>query len=260
MPRFAANLSTMFTEVSFEKRFAEAAKAGFKAVECMFPYVLAPDSVTALLQENGLELVLFNMPAGNWDQGDRGLGALPGREDEFAEGLERALTYCRQTGCSIVHTMAGLVPEGGDFAAMEAVYKSNIARAADFFAPQGITVVLEAINQRSMPGYFLRTLAQAVGYINELEKDNLKIQFDFFHVQMEEGCVSLKFQEYFPLIGHCQLAGVPERHEPDKSELDYRVIFELVDSMQYAGVIGCEYIPAAETHAGLGWLYSIGTM
>ncbi len=258
MPQFAANLSTMFTEEPFEKRFAAAAQCGFKAVECMFPYVISPESVKALLDENGLQMVLFNLPAGNWEQGDRGLAAQPGREGEFAESLDRALAYCQATGCSIVHAMAGLVPENGNPDQMEAVYRNNLLRAADFFQPHGVTVAMEAINQRSMPGYYLRTLQQAAGYINEINRPNLKLQFDFFHVQMEEGCVSLKFKEYFPLIGHCQLAGVPERHEPDSSELDYKFIFELVDSMQYAGFIGCEYIPAADTRAGLSWLASLG--
>ncbi len=262
MPQFAANLSTMFTEVPFEERFAAAAQAGFKAVECMFPYVLPPDGVAALLQHNGLRLVLFNLYAGDWEQGERGLAAQPGREQEFSASLERALAYCKATGCALVHPMAGLVPESADAGKrqeMETVYAANLAKAADFFAPHGVTVVIEAINQRSIPGYFLRTQGQAAAYLEQLGKSNLKLQFDFFHVQMEEGCVALKFKELFPLIGHCQLAGVPDRHEPDSGELDYRYIFHVVDSMQYAGYIGCEYLPAGETRAGLGWLETIGS-
>ncbi len=262
MPQFAANLTTMFTEVSFEKRFAAAAQAGFKAVECMFPYEVPPVGVAALLQRHALRLVLFNLYAGNWEQGDRGLAAQPGREEEFTASLQRALDYCKATGCSMVHPMAGLVPEGADAAAvkkMETVYTDNLAKAADFFEPHGVTVVIEAINQRSIPGYFVRTQDQAAGYIEQLGKANLKLQFDFFHVQMEEGCVSLRFKEHFSRIGHCQLAGVPERHEPDSGELDYAYIFELVDAMRYGGYIGCEYLPAGDTRAGLGWLKSIGS-
>jgi hydroxypyruvate isomerase len=136
---------------------------------------------------------------------------------------------------------------------MERVYKANLAKAADFFAPHGISVGIEPINQRSMPGFFLRTLAQAAGYIRELNRPNLRLQFDFFHVQMEEGCVSLRFREFFPLVGHCQIAGVPDRHEPDKGELNYDHVFALADALDYAGFFGCEYNPAGDTQAGLSW-------
>ncbi len=253
MPRFAANLSMMFTEVPFLERFVLAAEAGFSAVEYLFPYAFSPEEVAAPLKKFSLKQALFNLPAGDWEKGERGLAALPGREDEFAGSLETALGFAKATGCTIVHAMAGMIPSGMDRAEMERVYKANIAKAADFFAPHGISVGLEAINQRSMPGYFLRTQGQAAAYIAELDKPNLKLQYDFFHVQMEEGCVCQRFKEYLPIIGHCQLASAPERHEPDQGELNYDYVFSVVDAMGYQGYIGCEYNPAGKTVDGLGW-------
>lgn len=253
MPRFAANLSMMFTEAPFLERYALAAKAGFKAVEYLLPYAFGVEEVTKPLAEYGLTQALFNLPAGDWDKGERGIAAIPGREGEFAKSLDIALPYLEATKCPIVHAMAGYPPVGCDFAEAERVYKANIAKAADFFAPHGITVGIEPINQRSMPGYFLKTLGQAVGYIEELGKPNVKLQFDFFHVQMEEGCVALKLKENFKYVGHCQLAGAPERNEPDTGELRYEYLYALVDSLGYAGYIGCEYNPKGDTVAGLGW-------
>ncbi|SBW12865.1 conserved hypothetical protein [uncultured Alphaproteobacteria bacterium] len=253
MPRFAANLSTMFTEVPFLERFAAAADAGFDAVEYLLPYAFSPAEVAAPLERHGLTQVLFNLPAGDWGKGERGLAALPGREEEFAAGLRTGLAYARATGCAIVHAMAGIPPAGADPAAVARVYAENLGRAADFFAPHDITVVVEPINHRSMPGFFLHTVAQAAACIERLGRPNLKLQFDFFHVQMEEGCVALKFRENFRHVAHCQLASVPDRHEPDGGELDYGYLFDLVDEIGYAGHIGCEYNPAGTTAAGLGW-------
>jgi hydroxypyruvate isomerase len=253
MPRFAANLSMLFTEVPFLERFAKAARAGFTAVEFLFPYAFSRVQISQALQANGLRTVLFNLPPGDWEKGERGIAALPGREEEFAESLETALDYAKALGCPLVHAMAGIAPKGADYARMEQVYKANLAKAADFFAPHGISVGLEPITQRSMPGFFLRSTGQAAGYIRELRRPNLRLQFDFFHTQMEEGCVSLRFKELFPLVGHCQIAGVPERREPDGGELNYDYIFALVDEMGYRGFLGCEYNPAGDTLAGLGW-------
>ncbi|CAK7055627.1 MAG: 2-oxo-tetronate isomerase [Desulfovibrio sp.] len=253
MPRFAANLSMMFTEYPFEERFARAAKAGFTAVEYLFPYEYEPDVLAALLRENNLTQVLFNMPAGDWAAGERGYAALPGREDEFEKSIETALGYAKALQCPRVHMMAGIAPKNVLFETLEKTYKANMKKAADAFAPHGITLCLEAINQRSMPGYFLSTQGQGAAYIAESGLLNVKLQFDFFHVQMQEGCVALKFKEFFGIIGHCQLAGAPERHEPDTGELNYQYLFDLADSLGYAGYIGCEYNPAGHTEKGLGW-------
>jgi hydroxypyruvate isomerase len=243
----------LFTEVPFLERFPLAARSGFKGVEFLFPYAFPQQEISRILTANSLQAVLFNLPPGDWDQGERGIAALPGREAEFAHGLETALGYARETRCPRVHAMAGIAPQGADYAEMERIYKANLAKAADFFAPHGISVGIEPINQRSMPGFFLRTLAQAAGYIQELNRPNLQLQFDFFHVQMEEGCVSLRFQEFFPLVGHCQIAGAPERHEPDTGELNYDYIFAQVDALHYANFLGCEYNPSGDTRAGLRW-------
>lgn len=254
MPRFAANLSMLFTEHPFEERFFHAARAGFRAVEYLFPYDYEPEKLAALLRENNLEQVLFNMPPGDWANGERGLAALPGREAEFAAGVETALRYARALNCPRLHAMAGILPEGADRAEAERVYKANIRLAATRLAAQGLTLCLEPINQRSMPGYFLSTVGQAAAYIEELDAPNVQLQFDYFHVQMQEGCVALKFREHFDIIGHCQLAGVPERHEPDTGELNYAYLFAQADALGYAGYIGCEYTPAGDTAEGLGWL------
>jgi hydroxypyruvate isomerase len=243
----------MFTEAPFLARFELAAKAGFTVVEYLLPYGHSPEEISAPLAAFGLQQVLFNLPAGDWAKGERGMAALPGREEEFAKSLERALPYVQAAKVPLVHAMAGYPPAEADGAETERLYKANLAKAADFFAPHGVSVVIEPINQRSMPGYFLRTVSQAVGYIEELERPNLKLQFDFFHVQMEEGCITLKFKENFKHIAHCQVAGAPERHEPDTGEINYPSLFAFVDALGFRGCIGCEYTPAKGTNEGLGW-------
>jgi len=254
MPRFAANLSTMFTEYPFEERFAHAARAGFPAVEFLFPYEYEPEKLTALLKENNLVQVLFNMPPGDWAKGERGMAALPGREAEFAANVDIAVRYAKALNCPRVHAMAGIILAGLDKAEAERTYKGNIKLAAAKLAEHGLELCLEAINQRSMPGYFLNTIGRTAAYIKEIGAPNVKVQFDYFHVQMQEGCVSLKFKEFFDLIGHCQLAGAPERHEPDTGELNYSYLFAQADALGYKGHIGCEYNPAKGTAEGLGWL------
>jgi hydroxypyruvate isomerase len=243
----------MFTEAPFLERYEKAAKAGFTAVEYLLPYDFSVEEVTAPLAAFDLTQVLFNLPAGNWSGGERGLAAVPGREAEFEKGLEIALPYVKATKAPMVHCMAGFPPRGADPAEVERLYTANLGKAADFFAPHGVTVGIEPINQRSMPGFFLRTVAQAVAYIEELGRPNIKLQFDFFHVQMEEGCVALKLRENYRHVGHCQLASAPERNEPDGGELDYGYIYTVVDELGYPGYIGCEYNPKNGTEAGLGW-------
>jgi len=253
MPNFAANLTCLFTELPFMERFAAAARAGFRAVEFLFPYAYTVESIAAELRNNALTLVLFNMPPGDWETGERGLACLPGREKEFAAGVDAAIAYARVLGNTRVHAMAGIMPVGTDAAELERTYLANIAAAAEKCAAHGLTMCLEPINRRSMPGYFLTRQEQAVRYIQTVGAPNLVLQFDFFHVQMEEGCVSLKFRELLPFIGHCQIAGIPGRHEPDTGELHYAYIFDQMDALGYAGYTGCEYNPAAGTENGLGW-------
>ncbi|SHN71922.1 2-oxo-tetronate isomerase [Desulfovibrio litoralis] len=261
MPKFAANLTMMFNEYKFEDRFSAAADAGFKAVEYLFPYDFEPDFLAKQLEKNNLTQALFNLYPGNWEKGERGLACLPGREDEFIKSVEKAIPYAKAFSCQRLHAMAGLTPQGIEKATLLKTYKENIAQAANLLKPHGITLCLEPINQRSMPGYFLNKQGDAVEIIKELNTehgtDNVKLQFDCFHCQMEEGAVSLKLREFFPYTAHYQIAGVPERHEPNTGELNYAYIFNLIDELGYQGYIGCEYIPLAKTVDGLSWFTAL---
>lgn len=253
MPRFAANLSMMFTDVPFMQRFKAAAECGFDAVEYLFPYAYPAEDLAAVLRENALTQALCNLSAGVWEQGERGCACVPGREAEFEASVEQGIAYAKVMGHKMLHAMAGLAPAGVPWDTLEATYKGNIARAARMAAPHGLTICLEPINHRSMPGYFLHRQAQAAAYIAELGAPNVRLQFDAFHVQMEEGCVALKLREYFGITAHYQIAGVPDRHEPDTGELRYEYLFNLLDELGYAGFVGCEYNPAGDTAVGLGW-------
>ncbi len=254
MPRFAANLTMMFNEVPFAERFAAAARAGFRAVEFLFPYDHAPDTVAGWLQANDLQNVLFNMPPGDWQAGERGLGALPGREAEFQDGVTKALNYAQALGTPRLHAMAGLLPAGADPAACRATYIDNLRHTADRCAKQGIMVLIEPINTRDIPGYFLNTQAEAQAIRAAVGAPNLKVQMDLYHAQIVEGDIATKLRRYLPHIGHIQIASVPERHEPDDGELNYPYLFRLLDELGYDGWLGCEYRPAGATEAGLGWL------
>lgn len=253
MPKFAANLSMMFNEVPFPQRFAAAAKAGFKAVEFLFPYDHTPAEVAGWLQENGLKNVLFNMPPGDWGAGERGMASLPGREAEFRAGVARALEYAAALATPTIHVMAGLLPAGADRARHRAVYVDNVRYAAAELAKRGLVLVMEPINTRDMPGYFLNYQAEAHAIREEIGAANLKVQMDFYHAQIMEGDLSMTFKKYVAGIGHVQIASVPERHEPDCGEVDYRHLFRLLDEMGYDGFVGCEYRPRGRTEDGLGW-------
>jgi len=261
MPRFAANLSMLYNDVDFLDRFAAAARDGFKAVEYLFPYAYPAQELATRLQANGLQQVLFNAPPGNWDAGERGLACLPGREAEFREGIAKAVEYAQALQCPRIHVMAGLVPQGADAAAVRATYIANVRYAAEQAAPHGIQILLEPINGRDMPGFFLSRQDQAHALIAEIGVTNVKVQMDLYHCQIVEGDLAMKVRQYLPTgnVGHFQIAGVPERHEPDVGEINYTYLFKLLDSMGYDGWIGCEYRPArgAAAHAtsdGLGWL------
>lgn len=257
MPKFAANLTMMFNEVPFPQRFAAAARAGFKAVEFLFPYDHAPAEVAGWLKENKLFNALFNMPPGDWAAGERGLASLPGREDEFRAGVATALEYAKAQGTPCLHAMAGLLPEGAERAAHRAVYIDNLRHAARALAPHGITLLIEPINARDMPGYFLTTQAEAHAIREAVGEPNLKVQMDFYHVQIMEGDIAMKLRKWFEHIGHIQIASVPARNEPDDGEVDYRYLFRLLDELGYQGWVGCEYRPRGRTEDGLGWISAL---
>ncbi|GBD42675.1 Putative hydroxypyruvate isomerase YgbM [bacterium HR40] len=253
MPKFAANLSMMFHEVGFLERFGRAAACGFRGVEFLFPYAFDAAAIRVKLEDSGLEQVLFNLPPGNWDAGERGIAALPGREEEFARTVEQALEYAEELDCRLLHVMAGVVPSDADRASCEEVYVRNLALAADRAAASGRTVLIEPINTRDIPGYFLNYQRDARRIIERVGADNLRLQLDLYHCQIMEGDLSMHIREYLPFIGHIQIAGVPGRHEPDIGEINYAWLFDLLDELGYTGWVGCEYRPAHETEAGLGW-------
>jgi 2-dehydrotetronate isomerase len=253
MPKFAANLSMMYNEVPFLDRFAQAAEDGFKAVEFLFPYEHSPQDIAAHLQAHGLAQALFNMPPGNWAAGERGVASLPGREDDFKRGVEQALPYLEALGNQRVHVMAGLIQPGQDRARHREVYLRNLAYAAQAVRELGVTVVIEPINTRDIPGFFLNTQAEAHAVCDEVGASNLKVQFDLYHCQIVEGDLAMTLRKHFAGIGHMQIAGVPERHEPDLGEIHYPYLFKLIDELGYSGYVGCEYRPRAGTRAGLGW-------
>ncbi len=253
MPRFAANLSMMFHETGFLRRFEAAARCGFRGVEFLFPYAFDAAAIRARLDASDLRQVLFNFPPGDWEAGERGIAALPGREEEFAASIDQALLYAAELDCPRLHVMAGILPPDIDPQAAENVFVDNLRRAAERAAEDGRTLLIEPINRRDMPGYFLSYQADARRIIERVGADNLRLQLDLYHCQIMEGDLAMHIREYLPLIGHVQIAGVPERHEPDTGEVRYSYLFDLLDELGYAGWVGCEYRPAHATEAGLDW-------
>ncbi|MCD2511212.1 2-oxo-tetronate isomerase [Comamonas endophytica] len=259
MPRFAANLSMLYQEVDFLQRFGAAARDGFQGVEYLFPYAHAPEELAALLRGHGLAQVLFNAPPGDWEAGERGLACLAGRESEFHAGIRQALEYAQALHCPRIHVMAGIA--AAQAADAHATYVANLRAAAALAAPQGITLMIEPINGRDMPGYFLQRQAQAHALLEEIGARNVQVQMDLYHCQVGEGDLASKLRQYLPggRVGHLQIAGVPGRHEPDVGEIHYPYLFALIDELGYAGWVGCEYLPArgaapGATRGGLGWL------
>ena len=256
MPKFAANLTMMFNEVDFLDRFAAAGAAGFTGVEYLFPYAFEADELAARLKDNGLVQVLHNLPAGDWDAGDRGIGALPGRESEFREGVEKAIEYARALDCPLLHAMAGLMPDGADGQKYRETYVENLRLAAEACAGNGIRLVIEAINTRDIPGLYLHNTRQAADIVAETGSDNLFIQYDIYHMQVMEGDLAPTIEAFLGQIPHMQLADTPGRHEPGTGEINYPFLFGHIDRIGYDGWIGCEYKPADRTEDGLGWLKS----
>ncbi|WP_411389114.1 2-oxo-tetronate isomerase [Pseudomonas sp. MPB23] len=254
MPRFAANLSMLYPQHDFLERFSAAKADGFDAVEYLFPYDYDAQVLKQRLSDNGLVQALFNAPPGDWAAGERGIASLPGREAEFRSGFERALEYAAVLGNDRVHVMAGLLPSESQRQRHQAVYLENLAYASAAAAKVGVTVLLEPINTRDMPGFFLNRQDQAQAICREVGASNLKVQFDCYHCQIVEGDVATKLRRDFNGIGHIQIAGVPDRHEPDLGELNYGFLFDLMDQLGYDGWVGCEYRPKGDTSAGLQWL------
>ncbi len=254
MPRFAANLSMMFTEVGFLDRFDAASRAGFRGVEFLFPYEHPAAEIRRRLDAGGLTQALFNMPPGDWAKGERGIACLPGRQGAFREGVKRALDYAAALDCKLVHCMAGLVPAGLSLVTAGAVYAANLAWAAEQASAAGVKLVIEPINHRDMPGYFLNTQAQGAAIVDAIGREKLGLQFDVYHVQVTEGDITKRMEQFMPVIAHMQIADVPARNEPGTGEIGWPFVFARMDALGYQGWVGCEYRPAGATEAGLGWL------
>jgi hydroxypyruvate isomerase len=258
MPKFAANLSTLFTEAPLPERFAAAAKAGFKGVEVQFPYAMAKEEVAEQLRANDQTLALFNLPPGNFEAGERGIACFPGRGQEFQEGVGVAIDYARATGCKTLNCLAGVVPQDVSHDTAHRTLVDNLRFAAAKLKEEGILLVSEAINLHDMPGFFLNRSAQAMSLFDDVGADNLKLQYDIYHMQRMEGDLAATIARLLPRIGHIQLADNPGRHEPGTGEINFPWLLSHIDSIGYAGWIGCEYMPLAGTTAGLGWLAKAG--
>ena len=257
MLKFAANISTMFVELEYLDRYAAAAKAGFKMVECQFPYDFAPNVHQELLEAHQLELLLLNTPPGDFDNNERGLAALPGREDEFKESMEQALEYASVLNCGKLHVMAGVSDNESPVEQQEEVYLENIKYAAEKAAKQNRTVLIEPINTFDIPGYFLNTPKQAIAFLEIIDLPNVRLQFDVYHCQKMVGNLEYQIRKYFHAIDHLQISGLPDRNEPDQGEITYPYIFALLEELGYQGWIGCEYTPRGDTFEGLGWLKNL---
>ena len=254
MPKFAANLTMMFNEVPFLQRFDAAAKAGFTACEFLFPYEYTPQEVAAALRHSGMQNVLFNLSPGDWGKGERGLAGLPGREAEFRDSVATAIAYAQAMGTTRLHAMSGIRAQGMTDEAFIETIVPNLQYACDQLAPLGITLLIEPINTRDMPGYLLSRQADAHDVLARVGRANLKVQMDFYHAQIMEGDVATKFRRWQKDVGHIQIASVPARHEPDEGELNYPWLFKLLDELGYDGWVGCEYRPRAGTIEGLHWM------
>ncbi len=253
MPRFAANLSFMFNEVPFLDRFAAARGAGFEAVEFLFPYDHPPAELRSRLDDNGLKQVLFNLPPGDWAAGERGIAALPGRTEDFHNSVKLGLEYAAALGCGLVHCMAGLSPPGVQAPTLAAIFATNLNWAAEQATAAGVKLVIEPINHRDMPRYFMHTTRQASAVIDAVGRDRVGLQFDIYHCQITEGDITKHVEALLPIIAHMQLADVPARNEPGTGEIGWPYVFRRIDDLGYTGWIGCEDRPVGDTVEGLGW-------
>jgi hydroxypyruvate isomerase len=253
MPKFDANLSTMFTELSFLDRFAAARTAGFDAVEFLFPYAFEPEQIAQRLARYKLQLVLHNFPAGDWTGGERGIACDPRRIGEFQDSVALALEYAEELGVRQLHCLAGKTPPNVPHERVHATYVANLQFAAAQLRERGLDLLIEPINNRDIPGYFLTGTRQAAAIIAEAGAPNLFLQYDIYHMQRMEGDLAATIRAHLPLIRHMQLADVPGRHEPGTGEINFPFLFALLDELGYDGWIGCEYTPLADTLGGLGW-------
>ncbi len=254
MPRFAANLTMLFNELPFLERFEAAAKAGFQAVEYLFPYEHEVGLIVDALRRHGLVQVLHNLPAGNWAAGERGIACLPGREEEFRAGVEAAIRYATALGCTRLNCLAGIALSGFDREQIERTLIDNLRFAAARLRASGIRLLIEPVNTRDIPGFFLTGTRQARQIIEACGSDNLRIQYDVYHAQIMEGDLAHTIAANFDLIEHVQIADNPGRHEPGTGEINYRFLFRHLDTLGYAGWVGCEYKPRRRTFEGLDWL------
>ena len=255
MPRFCANLGFLFTEVDFEHRFECAARAGFRGVEYMSPYDYPPAQLKTLLAEFGLTQVLFNLPAGNWAAGERGIACIPGREAEFREGVAQGIAVAKVLGCTQLNCLAGLATPGVPAVQIHETFAANLRYAAKQLADHDIRLLIEPINSRvDMPGFWLDAPGKALALIDDLAEPNLWLQYDIYHAQIMEGDLSRTIEANLARIAHIQLADNPGRHEPGTGEINYPFIFDLLDRLNYSGWVGCEYKPRAGSEAGLGWV------
>ena len=256
MPRFADNLTMLFTELPFLDRFDAAAAAGFEAVEFLFPYAHPAQEIRKRLDANGLQLVLHNLPAGNWDAGERGIACLPERTDEFRSGVARALEYAAVLGVRQLNCLAGKAPTGADPALLQRTLVDNLRYAALELRCSGLQLLLEPINAYDIPGFFVNRTDHALALLDEVGLDNVWLQYDIYHAQRTEGELAATLTRHLKRIAHIQVADNPGRHEPGTGEIHWDFLFRHIDALGYAGWIGCEYKPAAGTQAGLGWLRS----
>lgn len=253
MPKLAANLSTLFTEMPFLERFATAARAGFRAVEYQYPYEWQPTDIAAAARGAGVQVVLHNMPPGDPKLNERGTTCLTGREVRFREDLDRAIEYARAVGCTSLHLMAGVVPAGAERAALHATYIANLKYAAKRLRSEGMRLLIEPLSERTVANCFLRSSAQAAQVLEEVAADNALIQYDLFHMQLMEGNLAVTVERLLPRIGHIQLADAPARHEPGTGEINFDFMLGHIDRIGYSGWIGCEYNPQGDTLEGLKW-------
>ena len=254
MPRFAANLSMLFTEVPMPERFERAARAGFRAVELQFPYDWPAAELRRRLDDNGLQMVLHNLPAGDWAGGERGIACLPERVQDFRDGVERAIEYAQALGVTQLNALAGKVPAGVPRAACHDTMVANLAHAASRLKQAGMRLLVEPVNTFDVPGFFLERSAQAAALLDEVGADNAFIQDVVYHAQRAEGELAATLQARLPRIGHVQIADNPGRNEPGSGEINFPFLFAWLDRIGYDGWVGCEYKPATTTEAGLGWL------